>query len=394
MGTRHRSRFQGVARRGARSDLVAIACGVALFGCSGDGASGPRPSRPSGTGGAGAQAGAGVAGAAGNGFGNSVTAGAGAAAGSSAQPPSGMAGGPSETCAEGNATATPVTPVVWLVVDGSSSMNNSFEAGSTRWQTLRTTLMSPTGVVASLEHVAKFGLVIYSGGNTDPAQCVKLVIVEPALDNFAAIDAAYPADPIGMGTPTDQALDHVVTTLPVVAQQMPDKEADPVYVVLATDGQPNDNCGGMGAGTADDATVRQRVVDVVTRGTMAGMQMFVISLAGGDRDLQAHLEQVAMATASKTPPFVPATQAELITTFEAIVGGASCLIALDGTVADGKECTGTVTLNGQVLACAADDGFNLADPRTIQLTGTACTSFLGMQSMVHASFPCEAFAPD
>lgn len=171
-------------------------------------------------------------------------------------------------------------------------------------------------------------------------------------------------------------------------------EVDPVYVVLATDGEPNDNCSGDGGGMADDETVRQRVVDVVTRGTAAGMQMFVVSLAGGDGDLQSHLEQVAMATASKTPPFVPGTQAELISTFEAIVGGASCRISLDGTVTEGKECTGTVTLNGQELACNADDGFTVPDPRTIQLTGTACTGFLSSQSLVHASFPCSAFSPD
>lgn len=321
-----------------------------------------------------------------------------AIAGGPATMPGPTMGLPEGTCANAVADTAPVTPVIWLVVDGSSSMNQEFSGGQNRWDTLRSTLMDPGGIVDSLQAVVEFGMVIYSGGSSDPNQCVQLVTVQPALDNHAALAAMYPMMPLGMGTPTDKALDHVVTTLPVTPQQMLDARGKPIYVVLATDGQPNDVCDGgggiFGGGGRDDATVRQDVIGVTTKGTQAGVQMYVISLAGGDGPLQSHLEQVAMATASKTPPFVPATQNDLVATFRDIVGGASCQIDLKGEVMQGKECAGKVTLNGTDLSCASDDGWRLLDKDTFELTGMACTSFTSSASTVAASFPCEVFVPE
>jgi hypothetical protein len=311
-------------------------------------------------------------------------------AGSAQVPASGSAGVPATPpaemgCPDGTANAMPITPTVWLVVDGSSSMNEAFDAGRTRWETLRSTLMDSGGVVETLQAVARIGMVIYSGGGLGGAECVQLVTVEPALDNYATLDAQYPQDPIGMGTPTDRALDHVVTNLPVVNVDMLDQELEPVYVVLATDGQPNDSCGGN---LGDSTAVQQSVIDVTTRGTQMGMNMFVISLAAGMADLQSHLEQVAQATLTKTPPFVPDTQAELVATFLGIVGSATCLVSLDGRVKDGQQCLGAVLLNGTPLTCDSDNGWRLSDPSTVELTGTACEDFRASQSQVYASFPC------
>jgi hypothetical protein len=317
--------------------------------------------------------------------------------------PTPMMGLPQGTCASGVADTSPVTPVIWLVVDGSSSMNQEFSAGRNRWDTLRSTLMDPGGIVDTLQSVAEFGMVIYSGGGgggggSDPSQCVQLVTVQPALNNHAMLAAMYPTTPLGMGTPTDKALDHVVTTLPVTPQQMLDARGKPIYVVLATDGQPNDACDGgggiFGGGGRDDATVRQDVIGVTTKGTQAGMQMYVISLAGGDTQLQSHLEQVAMATASQKPPFVPETQTDLVATFRDIVGSASCQIDLKGEVMQGKECAGKVTLNGTDLACGSNDGWKLLDKDTFELTGMACNNFTSTPSTVAASFPCEVFVPE
>jgi hypothetical protein len=257
--------------------------------------------------------------------------------------------------------------------------------------------MDPGGVVDSLQAVAKFGMVIYSGnrgggGGATGAmadECVQLVTVQPEFNNHAALLAQYPTAPIGSGTPTDKALDHVVTTLPIGNEPLaPDAVASPIYVVLATDGSPNDTCGGGGFGAG---SVEQRVVDVTTKGTDNGMLMFVISLAGDDMGLQSHLEQVAAATASKTPPFVPASQQELVQTFQNIVGSASCQIDLNGKVEAGKECTGEVSLNGTALECGSDNGWRLIDPDTFSLTGSACNSFTSQKSTVFASFPCEIF---
>ena len=301
-------------------------------------------------------------------------------------------GGPGDTCAHGMATVTPVTPNVWLVLDGSSSMNEPFGASGTRWQTLRSTLMDPGGIVDSLQSVVRFGMVIYSGADLGGTgtECVKLVTVEPALDNYATLMAQYPAVPIGTGTPTHKAIEHVVNNLPVLNEQMPDMDLDPTFVVLATDGAPNDNCGGGGLGNGAE----QQVLDIVTQGTSQGMNMFVISLAGDDTQLQGHLNDVAAATQTMTPPFVPETRDSLVETFQMIVGSATCRVALDGTVVAGKECQGEVRLSGAPQACNDPNGWQLEDERTVQLNGTACETFLSTASMVVAEFPCTLFTPD
>jgi hypothetical protein len=47
-----------------------------------------------------------------------------------------------------------------------------------------------------------------------------------------------------------------------------------------------------------------------------------------------------------------------------------------------------------LIGCNQADGWKLFDPSTVQLTGTACDTFLLQQSMVVASFPCEVFSPN
>lgn len=416
-------------RSGRALELVAVCSALAVLGgaCGAEDTGAGRPRQGSGTTGmfANAQTGASAPGA----FGNP---GAGTAGGAA---PLGGAAGSQGSCAQGTANAAPVTPTVWLVIDGSGSMDESFN-GPTRWEALRSALMDPGGLVDTLQSAARFGMVIYNGPENggsqcnaperinplclcftglepfccdaacggsappppaDPAQCANLVVVDPALDNFAVIDGAYPAQEIGGWTPTDRAIEHVVANLPVLNEQQLDTEGDPVYVILATDGAPNDNCAGSGLGGGGSGfvpEVAQRVLDAVTAGAQRGMRMFVISLAGDDPQLGMHLAQVAQAGNTGQPPFAPSTKDDLVAALQQIIGGATCQITLDGTVQSGQHCAGEVTLNGFALECDAADGWHLLDDRTVQLTGSACESFLTTPSQVHADFPCGVFTPD
>lgn len=336
-------------------------------------------------------------------------------------PPAGDAAG---GCPKGQAHATPVSPTVWLVIDNSTSMEMELAAGISRWDALRAALMDMDGVVAALQDSVRFGLVGYSGPfpplcdsfdhisfrcgcftGLEDACCTEacgfvlpkdvdfcgptLQIVQPAPTNQAAISAMYPNRPAGGWTPTDRALKYVVEQLP--AQPDP---AHPVYVLLATDGAPNDACGpDMGQGNGNQEVVMQRVVDATTAGTQKGMHMFIVSLAGDDAILRTHLEQVAAIGQPGKLPFVPANKQELIDNLQLVVSGATCQVTLDGTVMTGRECDGTVQLNGTALPCNSDDGWRLSDPSTVQLTGTACKSFLSTDSKVNADFPCEVFVP-
>jgi hypothetical protein len=338
-------------------------------------------------------------------FGNAdpnASAGPGASGGSGTGVP---VGAPGSTCASGLANTSPVTPTVWLVLDGSGSMDEEFDNGSSRWDVLRSSLMDDDGLVTRLQHGVRFGMVLYSGideeEQTSPDMCVDLVTVQPAISNYDAIAAQFPDQELGGWTPTDRALEHVVATLPVTNEQVLDEEVGPIYVILATDGAPNDHCGGdpsqQGGGGNNnsglDPAVAQRVIAATQNGVQMGMHMFIISLAGGDDVLQQHLEEVARVTGTNMPPFVPSNRDALIATLQQIIGDATCQIQLDGAVVTGRECSGEVLLNGNALDCNSDDGWRLMNESTVQLTGSACDTFLGAQSQVSASFPCGAFLP-
>jgi hypothetical protein len=132
----------------------------------------------------------------------------------------------------------------------------------------------------------------------------------------------------------------------------------------------------------------------VTTGVQKGMHMFVISLAGDDPELSAHLDQVANIGSPGQKPFVPAGKDELVAALQQIIGGATCQVELNGTVAMGQECSGEVQLNGTALPCNGPDGWRMANDRTVQLQGAACSSFVGVASQVRAAFPCSVFRPD
>jgi hypothetical protein len=100
-------------------------------------------------------------------FGNSAVPMGGAGNPASMMPPVTMMPA-STTCAQGDANTSPVTPTVWLVLDGSGSMNEDFGGnGQSRWEALRAALMDPGGVVETLQHSVRFGMVLYSGNQDD-----------------------------------------------------------------------------------------------------------------------------------------------------------------------------------------------------------------------------------
>jgi hypothetical protein len=196
--------------------------------------------------------------------------------------------------------------------------------------------------------------------------------------------------------------------------QGPDAPApSPVYVILATDGAPNDIC--VNGSGGDGSVQRQGVIAAVDRGTAAGITTWVISLADGDAALQMHLDEVARHGDPKNPgahTFSPTNPDELLMTLAQLLGGAvGCHIALNGTVTVGQECLGTVEQNGAALNCceqpqpgafrcggaptAAPSGWQLSDPRSIELVGDACAKFLlGTGSVLSARFPCRVFTPN
>jgi hypothetical protein len=246
-------------------------------------------------------------------------------------------------------------------------------------------------------------------------QCPQLIeLLPPKLNNAMAIDMTFPATELGGSTPTDKAMAHVMDMLiPMIQQQGPDTKAmGKMYVILATDGAPNDICvGGLGG---DGSAQRQGVIAAVDRGAQAGITTWVISLADGDPALQSHLDEVARHGEPMNPmahTFTPTDPGALIATLSGLLGGAiGCNISLNGRVTAGLECTGTVMMGAKKLPCCqtpqgmgamcdgapttTPNGWRLTDPSTIELIGETCTEFLvGVDSSLDAQFPCDVFIP-
>jgi hypothetical protein len=231
---------------------------------------------------------------------------------------------------------------VAFVVDGSGSMCESF-GNSTRWGELRKALLDKqTGLVYRLQSIATFGLYIYDGsvdfsvmqtgaaamggGSACAAQgtfrrmmgmCPQIVEVKPAANNAAVIDQMFPTMELGGSTPTDKAMNYVVDQLTALR-----KGSDPQFILLATDGAPNDICtGGMGG---DGSVQQQGVVAAVDRAAQTGITTFVISLAT-DSALQMHLDEVARHGDKLNPmahSYTPTNSQDLVQTLTNLLGSA------------------------------------------------------------------------
>lgn len=312
----------------------------------------------------------------------------------------------------GSANASRVTPTVMLVVDGSCSMSTEYpgdgtadmtvctQSATNRWSALRNALVDPTnGVVSRMQGVVNFGLGVYGTVGTGGMQCpFVLGRIEPTINNLNAITAGLPALPPGLSTPTPEALTEVMQSLPDVRQTL-DSDIGPQIVILATDGAPN----GCDFGAVFAPPTQNESLAAAMIGQAKGIQMFVISLAApSNAPLQAHLQQMANvgagmdAATGNATLFAPTDPANLSLALEQIVAGAlGCDVALNGRVAQGRECDGTVTLNSTPLPCNDPNGWRLVAEDRIQLQGLACDEFkANTASMVNADFPCNIFVPD
>lgn len=318
-------------------------------------------------------------------------------------------------CAKQNIVTSRVVPTIWLVLDGSGSMLSPLSAMTqqTRWSALREALMDPAaGVVKSLENDVEWGVVLYDGplpgGFGLPAMlpdggvrelppattCPRVVVSEPKKNAFMDISMVVGVDPLGGSTPTDKALNVVVSHLDDMTGQVLDARVYPTIVVLATDGEPNDLCGGMGGfgGGPGGADVRPQVISAVTQLASMDVKTYVISLAGEDQNLTAHLNDVAAAGGSGMPPFFPTTKDALVQVFKDIIGQpTACDVVLNGSVKPGIECMGTIKINGLPLTCNDPNGWMLKDPSTVSIQGTACEQYKkDLNAILEADFPCEA----
>jgi hypothetical protein len=301
-------------------------------------------------------------------------------------------------CVRGTAKPTRIAPKIVLLLDGSSSMSSAY-GDATRWSAMRTAVVDPSsGVVKTTEGIIEYGLAIFAGeyllgGGSCPFPGD---VIAPKLNNYAAIDGAFPLTSPGMYTPTGDALGKICDSLPGAG------DIKPQYVILATDGQPN-SCGGLGGGRDENmgfTTNYEPVIESATACCDKGVKVYVISLASGGAEYEQHLQEVAnigACTSGTAKVYNPKDPGQLANDLKGLVTtAATCDVVLDGTVVKGKECQGSVvTLNGKTIGCNDANGWALASDKVIRLQGQACSEFKGNpDSKVEATFPCESYTPD
>lgn len=310
-------------------------------------------------------------------------------------------------CASAQVAATRITPEVYFVIDGSGSMNANFGDG-TRWSVLREALVGQAGVVTQLESTVKFGMAIYS--NNNPMSCPDMAALPASLNNLAMMSGAYPAQELGGGTPTGEALQKVIDGLPEFGAL--DSTERPPIIILATDGEPN-GCnspgacnwaadwaaclGSLGAQLAAAPATYDTTLAAVRAAREKNISVWVISLADGlnnipDLQKTANIGAGLADDASPGAPiYSPTNPDELTQTLAKLIGDAvTCDISLAGSLDVARACEGVVQMNSEKLECNSDQGWKPVDASHISLQGKACDRFKSDPTvMLKATFPCD-----
>lgn len=292
----------------------------------------------------------------------------------------------------------PQIPTVVLLIDQSGSMTENFQ-GEDRWDVVYDVLMDPAaGVVKSLESTVRFGLALYSWGGS--GMCPEIVeVTPPALNNHATIDAVYAAADPYNNTPTGESVTAITPGLVAFA------EPGPKLILLATDGDP-DRCDDP---NGHDQISKDLATSAVQATFLQGIETAILAVGNDVSD--QHQQDMANAgkglpvpatfpcdpvadPANCAPTYEPSTKQGMIDAFnEIILGQRTCVFTLDGAVIPGKECLGTVLLDGNPLPCNDPDGWQLNTPTEIEFVGAACDQILTDPNVtISASFPCDAIS--
>ncbi|MFC1611329.1 VWA domain-containing protein [Myxococcota bacterium] len=278
------------------------------------------------------------------------------------------------------------TPTVVLLIDQSRSMNDPIDpndpSSTPRWNVMRDALIDPaTGVIGLLESTIRFGLTLYTG--TD-ATCPVLTVVDPAIDNLAAITTIYQDESPISATPTGDSIDAIVPTLAAYP------EPGPKHIVLATDGEPNtcEDLYDMQGGRVEAVAAAQAAFN-------SGITLFILSVGSIS---QEHLQDMANAGVGYTvggtlnAPFYEAGDAtQLSAAFDEITGRVlTCELTVNGSIDADAVSSGVIFLDGDQLTLGDEDGWETIDDTSFRLLGSACDQVQREGGhTVTAQFGCE-----
>jgi hypothetical protein len=336
---------------------------------------------------------------------------------------------------------TKTEPQVLFLLDQSSSMylfkfpgesvdSNNCAQGC-RWTVLKTALIGANdaagGLIKKLQGQAQMAVALYSAtdsntGDGDNSHLPASPVPDAVCPRFNGKSFAH-AFPNGLtfsdsnfqdisnllrpasvddDTPTGYAIQTLVGIDDAGAPNNPQGFAQtasngaPKVLVLVTDGEAG-NCvstqySDNATGDAQQSAGFAKTLAVVKQAYQQKISTFVIDI--GNPSLAASFKQIANAGQGKDPDngdagaIAPTSTDALATALENIVTAArSCVFTLNGTVAAGKESTGTVTVNDAVIPYGT--GWHLKDPSTLELLADACNTVkTDPNARLSATFPC------
>ena len=212
---------------------------------------------------------------------------------------------------------------ILIVLDRSASMKEvpTGSSGATKWELV---VPGVNEVVTQTNSSVSWGLKVFPEG--EGSECIagavtNAIPVMIAPSNATAVTGAVTATtPAGNGTPTGDAINAAVTYLKTL------NDANPKFILLATDGEPSCN------GTAKDATgARTQAVQAVTAAAAAGFKTVVVGVATTKTTATQALNDMAvagqMARADTNPLatkfYLASTKDELVTSLQTITGQVS-----------------------------------------------------------------------
>lgn len=312
-----------------------------------------------------------------------------------------------------------INPTVMLLIDRSGSMwDAAYGAVPTRWQALSDALMNPaTSAVNILQKKVRWGLTTYTNdGNDANSTCPLLDQVPVSFDNYEAIRSEY--DRLSsVGRPSFKAETPTGESIRAVTQQLQQvTEPGPKFIIVATDGEPDD------CRTADPQCGQDLSIKAAQDAFALGIKTFVIGI--GNEVGEQHLRDLANAGAGLpvTPPnqdfvnicinagratrsatyaaagevpgnapyYQPADPAALEEALRTIISSVrTCNFELNAEVNLNRADEGRVLLDGERLDYGDPNGWRMTSATELEIIGQACQRILTDSRMLDVSFPCD-----